>query len=208
MSEEQKKTPNLHLIPDPDPNAEQPAVSDPFDPASLRLDQSFAATSVKKQLTTVPVGKPNNQDFVRVHPSPDYRLTTALLELKDDREMYLVAPALKEALTGEWLPATLYTTVNRQGVLRLWPVKLPGADGKINAWHQSAAQAAELAVTKWVRVVPNMSLRAYEMMVAETTTPEPEWPDLAMKQILEIAFRDRLITRIDHPVVKRLRGLT
>jgi hypothetical protein len=113
MSEEQKKTPNLHLIPDPDPNAEQPAVSDPFDPASLRLDQSFAATSVKKQLTTVPVGKPNNQDFVRVHPSPDYRLTTALLELKDDHEMYLVAPALKEALTGEWLPATLYTTVNR-----------------------------------------------------------------------------------------------
>ena len=43
--------------------------ADPFDPENLRLDQSFVETSgVKKLLTTVPVRKPNNQDFVRVHP--------------------------------------------------------------------------------------------------------------------------------------------
>ena len=42
---------------------------DPFDPAALRLDQSFADTvGVKKHVTTVPVRKPNRQDFVRVHP--------------------------------------------------------------------------------------------------------------------------------------------
>ena len=40
----------------------------PFDPAALRLDQSFADTvGVKKHLVTVPVRKPNRQDFVRVH---------------------------------------------------------------------------------------------------------------------------------------------
>src|SRR6478609_4411349 len=45
------------------------AAPDPFDPENLRLDQSFVETSgVKKLLTTVPVRKPNNQDFVRVHP--------------------------------------------------------------------------------------------------------------------------------------------
>ena len=38
----------------------------PFDPAALRLDQSYADTvGVKKLLTTVPVRKPNRQDFVR-----------------------------------------------------------------------------------------------------------------------------------------------
>jgi hypothetical protein len=206
MTDEPKKTPNLHLV--PDPNAEQPAAADPFDPASLRLDQSFAATGVKKLIQTIPVGRPNKQDFVRVRPASDYRLTTALLELQDDNETYLVTPTMQEALAGEWFPATLYTTVNRQGVLRLWPVKLPGADGKTNAWHQSAAQAAETALTKWVRVAANRSLGAYEVMVAETAIPEPEWPDLSMKQILETAFRDRLITDIDHPVVKRLRGLS
>jgi hypothetical protein len=44
----------------------------PFDNLSaLRLDQSYADSSgVKKLLTTVPVRKPNRQDFVRVHPDP------------------------------------------------------------------------------------------------------------------------------------------
>jgi len=39
-------------------------IPDPFDPASLRLDQSFGAgAAVKKLLTTVPIHKPNRQDF-------------------------------------------------------------------------------------------------------------------------------------------------
>ena len=46
-------------------------VPNPFDPAALRLDQSYADTvGVKKLLTTVPVRKPNRQDFVRVHADP------------------------------------------------------------------------------------------------------------------------------------------
>ena len=53
---------------------------DPYDPASLRLDQSFCdGTAVKKLLTTVPVRKPNRQDFVRVHPQEAYRLSPAAI---------------------------------------------------------------------------------------------------------------------------------
>ena len=48
--------------------------------------------------------------------------------------------------------ATLYTAINRQGVVFLWPVRLPGPDGKVNEWWRSAGEAAELAMTKWVRV--------------------------------------------------------
>jgi hypothetical protein len=51
----------------------------PFDNlAALRLDQSYADTvGVKKLLTTVPVRKPNRQDFVRVHPGPAVASNTA-----------------------------------------------------------------------------------------------------------------------------------
>ena len=39
---------------------------DPFDPASLRLGQDFAAgIGVKKVLTTVPCRRPNRHEFVR-----------------------------------------------------------------------------------------------------------------------------------------------
>jgi hypothetical protein len=59
-----------------------------FPPLSeLVLSQNFAETAgTKKLLLTVPVRKPNPQDFVRVHPDPQYRTTIAVIELKDDRE--------------------------------------------------------------------------------------------------------------------------
>jgi hypothetical protein len=180
---------------------------DPFDPAALRLDPLFTETlGVKKLLTTVPVRKPNRQDFVRVHPDLKYRLTpAAIIELKEDRETYLVTPAMASELPGEFAAATVFTTVNRQGMLHLWPVKLPGADGKHNEWHRSAAEAAERAMKRWVRLTANLSLGAYEMFEATGDLSEPEWPDLPFADILKIAFRDRIVDTADHPVV-RLRG--
>jgi len=75
---------------------------DAFNPERLRLSQNFAsANGVKKILTTVPVGKPNRQSFVRVHPDPAFRLETAVLELKQERETYLVEPRLVPDLPGE-----------------------------------------------------------------------------------------------------------
>jgi hypothetical protein len=76
-------------------------------------------------------------------------------------------------LPGEFVAATLYTTVNRQGVLHFWPVRLPGADGKHSEWHRSAAEAAELAIDKWIRVTANMALGAYEIFEATGNLSEP-----------------------------------
>ena len=183
--------------------------SNPFDPASLRLDQSFADTvGVKKLLTTVPVRKPNRQDFVRVHSDPVYRLTPiAIIELKEDREVYLVRPDMAVALPGEFATVTLFTTINRQGTLFLWPVKLPTPDGRQNEWHRSAAEGAERAMKKWVRVTASMSLGAYEIFEASGDLPEPVWPDFSFQEILKIAFRERIVDRPDHPLVQRLQGI-
>lgn len=189
------------IEPNPGPN--------PFNPTALRLDQSYADTvGVKKLLTTVPVRKPNRQDFVRVHPDPAFRLTpAAIIEVKEDREVYLVLPGMAQQLPGEFSVATLYVTINRQGVLHLWPVKLPNPDGKHNEWHRSAAEAAERAMTKWVRVTSSMSLGAYEIFEASGELPEPVWPDISFQEILKIAFRDRIVDRADHPLVQRLLGV-
>jgi hypothetical protein len=184
------------------------AAPDPFDPAALRLDQSFAGAGVKRLLTTVPVRKPNRQDFVRVHPDEDYRLTCAIVELKEEREVYVIAPHIVPAITGEYVAATLFTTINRQGVLSLWPVRLPGPDGKTNAWHESAATAAALAMTTWTRITANMALGAYEILKAEGNLIDPVWPEHSFNEILAIAFnKGRLVNSIEHPLLQRLRGL-
>ena len=179
----------------------------PFDPANLRLSQNFGASAgVKKLTTTIPVRKPGKQDFVRVHPDPAYQIETAVLEFKEERETYLVAPGLWDGLLGELTPKVLFTTINRQQVTSLWPIRLPGDDGRIDTWNGSAMEAATFAQKQWVRICSNKSLGAYDVYQATGEIPEPEWPELDLGQILEIAFKGRFINDFDHPVLKRLRG--
>lgn len=183
------------------------AVADPFDLESLRLSQDFGAQlGVKKLLTMVPVRKPTKQEFVRVHPAPDYRLDTMVLELKSENETYLVAPDMQQELFSDIMPVRLFTTISRQGVVTLWPCKLPGSDGRTNPWHETALEAAGLAQDRWVKVSANMHLGGYETYVAGGALPDPEWPELTLQELVRIAFRDRLIDRPDHPVVAQLLG--
>jgi hypothetical protein len=185
------------------------AVPNPFDPAALRLSQDFAAgLGVKKALLTVPARKPERTWFVRVHPSEDYRLQTAALELKDERELYLVAPALWPELSTEVAlsPRALFTAINRQGNLFLWTLRLPGADGKFDDWGRSALEAAQMAQEHWVRVTSNTNLGAYEVYQATGDLPEPVWPEEPFGKLLEVAFKGRYIDSLDHPVLRRLRG--
>ena len=183
--------------------------ADPFDLASLRLSQDFAsAVGVKKLVTTIPVKKPSKEWFVRTHPDPAYWLQTAVVELKEDRETYLVAPGLWPGLASDptFSPRELVTAINRQGVLFLWPIRLPGADGKLDDWSRSALDAANEAKSRWVRTTANMSLGAYDLAVASGQVAEPEWPKIAFQEIIKIAFRDKMISDWNHPVLRRLRG--
>ena len=190
-----------------DPDTPTTSAPDPFDLASLRLNPSFVETAgVKKLLTTVPARRPSQQDFVRVHPSPDYRENFAMIDLKDDREDYLVRPEILPDLAGEVVYKTIFTAINRQGVVFLWPIRLPAPDDRKSDWPRSQREAAELAMRQWIRLKANMSLGAYEITMAESVMAEPVWPELSYQQLLSIAYRDRMITTLDHAVVKRLRG--
>jgi hypothetical protein len=183
--------------------------NDPFDLESLRLSQDFAsAVGVKPLIKTVPVKKPSKEWFVRTHPDPAYRLQTAVLELKEDRETYLVSPALWPILADEktFSPRLLVTAINRQSVLFLWPIRLPGSDRRIDDWSRSAMDAADEAKSQWVRITANMGLGAYDVAVATGSLAEPSWPDIKFGEIIKIAFRDKMISDWGHPVLKRLRG--
>jgi hypothetical protein len=126
--------------------------------------------------------------------------------LKEDREVFLVAPEIQAELSNELVPHQLVVAITRQNVLFVWPLRLPTPDGRVNSWHESAIQAAHLATSTWVRVAANMGLGAYEVSTAIATLPDPEWPDLTLQQILRRAFNGRYIDALDHPALKRLRG--
>ena len=183
--------------------------ADPFNPAALRLDQSvLEAGGARKLITLIPVRKPRAQDFFRVHPDPGYRLTpAAIIELKDEREYYLIAPSIVPDIPSEYDLCTIYTVINRQGVLSLWPVKLPSLERRRReSWRESAGVAVGLGMRQWIKIRPDMSLGGYETITPLGNWSDPEWPDLTFAEILKIAFRDLVIDTPEHPVIQRLLG--
>src|SRR4051795_5839863 len=143
------------------------------DLAALRLDSTTTASGVVEVLTHVPVRKPSRHEFFRIHPDPDYNLDTTVFIDKEERETYLVAPGMRAALVGEAKPVLLATCITRQGTVFIWPVALPDADGRRNAWADTAHEAAKHAAEFWVRLVPDMSLSAYRIYEAEGQLSDP-----------------------------------
>jgi hypothetical protein len=182
-----------------------PSNTTPF--SSLRLSQNFGETlGVKKVLTTVPVGKPPKDRFFRTHVSPDWVYPTWLLENKATSETYIVSEEVASVLGGLVRPVELYAAIDRQNNVFFIPVPLPGPNGTRNPWHESLLQAVIRARTIWLRITANKDLGAYDMYEAAAKLPEPTWPDLPMDNLLAIAFRGRIITDPDHPVVQEKLG--
>jgi len=180
---------------------------DPGDLTSFAINDDPGQTFAKKALTTMSVRKPPKESFVRTSKDEDAWKTFSMVELKEEGKWYLLSPPIAAALeaAGEstLIRARLVPTVDRHGNLFLWPLKVSDRE---NDWNLSAYRAARIAQDKWVRVQTNLAAGAYDTLVARIQNAEPTWPDEDFGTILKIVFEDRVITRLDHPVLKELRG--
>jgi hypothetical protein len=82
---------------------------DPFDLDRLKLGQSFVETiGVKRVRTRVPVRKPNDQDWIRVHPDPTYRGDFTVIDLKTS-ENFISSRARSRSNCRESAVRSLYS---------------------------------------------------------------------------------------------------
>ena len=51
-----------------------------------------------------------------------------------------------------------------------------------------------------------MALGGYRIMKAKGDLGEPEWPSLSLSELLDVAFKDRVISSEDHPIFNKLLG--
>jgi hypothetical protein len=176
---------------------------------ALRLSPDAAAVAGTSEiLSHVPIRKPNRHEFFRTHPDAEAMwLSTGVFVDREEKEVFFVTPRMREALVGEIKPVLLVTTITRQSVLLLWPLTLPTDEIRRSGWFDTAREAAELAKGSWIRMPADMSLGGYRIYHAQGQLSEPIWPEKTMSEILEIAFRDRIVDSENHPVVRRLRGL-
>jgi hypothetical protein len=193
-------------LPQRDPSS-APGFSDNFDPSKFRLNQDFLGSiGVKKVLTGVGIQRPNPQDFFRVKKDADLPFPSPMLELKQEREIYLVTPELWVPLSKELTPKALYLCINRDGAVFFWPIRMPDETGRLDAWNLSAHAAAARAQEKWTRIMSNRQAGMYDVLEASSLSDEPVWPSETIDTLMRVAFQGRIIDTMDHPVLKRLRG--
>jgi hypothetical protein len=175
---------------------------------AVRLSpEDVVVSAAREVLSRVTVRKPSATEFFRVHPSPDMQVTTGVFTDRAERETYFVARELRDEMASDWRPMLLVTAITKQNSLLLWPLSLPDETGRRNDWATSARDACEHAKSHWVRLIPDMAARTYHIFEAQARLPEPNWPSAPLTELLERGFKDRIIDSIDHPVIRKLRGL-
>ena len=190
------------------PTEVKPSASDPFDLTKLVIGQDYLQTaSSAKLLTMVRVGRPNNQEWFRIHPDEAYRGNFAILDFKEENQVYIVTPNMTDTLAAEIFYATVYTGITRTNIPFVWPIRLPEDGKRQNEWHRTAAIGAEEAMTRWIRLVSNKNAGAYDVYPALRDPGEPKWPNKPFNELLRIAFRNEgIIDSDEHPAVRKLFG--
>jgi hypothetical protein len=182
-------------------------LADPFDPAALRIDAGMEIAT-EKVLTAVPVRKPRRDEFFRVHPEDGFTLDVLAVERDDDmdRETYIVMPACADAVAEVARKVRLFTCISKRGTVFLWPAKLPVEGSAGRRYSETALRIAGEAKILWVRMWGDRALGGYAMVRAKGNLEEPKWPDKEFRELLRIAFEDRIIDRPDHPLIRELAG--
>jgi hypothetical protein len=192
-------------------------VSEPITPKRLsrfRIENTNFIEATKQVLTTVLVAVPPKGEFVRVHPDREMRLVTWVL--KSQRDHYLIEPETFPLIVAKVRDFAKHATIatlrpyqtREGGQLNLWPLKMesPYSVGS-NTWNISAHNAARAAEAQWLRVTADSDRGQYVGVEPESAFPDPEWPDLGIDDLVEMASRVNLIADIDHPHIRKLRGL-
>jgi hypothetical protein len=182
--------------------------SSKIDFAALAIPQNFDLDQpVEELVTLVKVGRPNQQGYVRF--KEDFAKTFFVINLKEERETYLVVNKELWSLpyvSRELKKKSFFLYTNRDRQYGLWEVATPGGSEKFSTWSSSAMNAVRAGREKWVRIITIMG-SGYKAETSPGIVEQPKWPTISDEEILELAFNDRLIDSIDHPVLRKLRGL-
>jgi hypothetical protein len=121
----------------------------------------------------------------------------------EGRDPYLVAPDIANQKKDEDVirPVLIVRYITMAGEEGLWPLKLDQPDAKSNRWNQSALRIMELAESgKWVRIVSAKNHYRYQVSKRTFEEVPPQFSDRSFDDLINIAFKDRIIVSLDHEI--------
>jgi len=176
--------------------------------------------STKKKEDFIAIRKPKKTEFFRIRNDSAWERQHVPLYVsngKDDEGeiVYVVTDAkvrdYLEESNGMLIYAHFYSALIRStdNFLLTYIPEVRDATKAENKYHETRRRAYEHAKTQWVRMTTNMSLGVYEAHTPEEKLEEPEWPvfPATLREALDVAFGDKIISDMNHPEIRKLRGL-
>ncbi|MDO6384700.1 hypothetical protein [Uliginosibacterium sp. 31-12] len=176
---------------------------------TLRLSTDFHQIAAGKPvLVEVPVAKPPKHAFFQTSQNIAHSISLCTLDAAKmgGSGVYAVSAEVAARIPDQVRNVELRLAVTAQGAPYLVPIPHSGADGRQNPWHLSLARAMALAKGRWIRLSANQLRGAYDVFEALGELPEPQWPTESFDELVELAFKDRVITSVDHPLIQQLLG--
>ena len=181
----------------------------PFSLADIRNDQDFGEQIGLKYHTAKPqVKRPNKYGFFRtLGPREDW-ISATVIDTGSAGEIFLVSNNIRDSVIAFCSPVLLVPWIDRDDEICIWPLKRPKEGNSPMGWHTSALDAATRALFHWTQMTANSSASAYDIAAAQGNLPDPQWPDpLDITDLIQKTFADRFIDSLDHPTIRRMRGL-
>ena len=126
-----------------------------------------------------------------------------LLEI-EGRDPYIVAPDIAKLKADEDVirPVLIVRYVTMAGEEGLWPLKLDQPDAKSNRWNKSALEYSGGGGEAASGYALYRRKGTTGTQVSKQTLEEtpPKFSDRPFKELIDIAFKDRTVTSLDHEI--------
>jgi hypothetical protein len=197
---------------DPTASALNPAQNDPRVEQAAGIFANLAALemtptsqiAVREVLSVIAIRRPKDNEFVR---ASEFSLTTFVWEDKDEGETYFVVPSMRPHIIAGGSMKLLVLAVNQIATPFIWKVPVVDEYSRRNTWNESHRDIYQTAKKEWVKMVGDRGAGLYRKYLPSGDLQQPRFPDRPFNELLDIAFRGRLIDREDHPIIKAMRGI-
>jgi hypothetical protein len=198
--------------PAPDTLLRDPSFQDDTEPTNIwdyRVAEDYDELFGAEELEDIPVLAPEQAPWFCAHP--EFRAVLAAVEdgtgPPGPGGLYIVYRSLWGPLNdtlprfGPWLLVFCQTLAAQNFLLRVW---LPPNHYPTDDRTRAELRLAELARHTWVRLRHDPETGRCWTERLTGFSPEPVWNDLLFEEVVHAAFRERTVTSLDHPVLKRL----
>lgn len=182
-------------------NAPTPSVED----LALMGQRFDLGVELRRDHLALKIRRPEKSEFIRTYPDGPLPMAVAILEVKSQRDIFVVKADLAPIVEDLVRPVLLALAITKDMDPFLWPLAQPKQGREPSHAAITVMQAEERTRTTWGRVAWGGFDTGWKFYSSSVQPEDPNWTDLTPEKALSL-IGDIYISHENHPIIRELRG--